>query len=220
VKYFGNISLVWRKGKSFNRIVVGKIKRNVSSGVTFAYDLDGVSKAKEEGFSLYEGFPQLDKIYHENILQIFGQRIVQSERSDLDDFYDFWKIDKTLKHDLFYMLGFTQGLLPTDNFEFLADFNPIKGLTFVTEIAGLSHHNVSPKLISVGEELQYQRDLDIPEDKSAVSLWKNGVKLGYIKAVHSKVFYKGVSNFDIVVKRIEKNGKLNRVFLDVTPTED
>jgi hypothetical protein len=45
-------------------------------------------------------------------------------------------IDKRNNGDKYYMLAFT-GLLPTDNFEFLAHFNPIENLSFVTEITNL-----------------------------------------------------------------------------------
>jgi hypothetical protein len=38
-----------------------------------------------------------------------------------------------------YLLAHTQGLVPTDNFEFLADFYLTKNLKFVSEIAGLTY---------------------------------------------------------------------------------
>ncbi len=69
-------------------------------------------------------------------LDIFAQRLIKSERPDIQNFYDFWEIEPQFKDDKFYLLGHTQGLLPTDNFEFLADYKPVEGLHFLTEIAG------------------------------------------------------------------------------------
>lgn len=130
MKAIGNIQLIWRPGKGSRRISVGIIKKNESDGVRFLYNALGVEAAKKLGFEHYEGFPDTKKEYTENVLQIFGQRLIKSERTDSKDFYDFWNVDVSKAKHQFYMLAFTQGLLPTDNFEFLADFNPVKNLSF------------------------------------------------------------------------------------------
>jgi hypothetical protein len=40
------------------------------------------------------------------------------------------------KADKFYLLGHAHGLVPTDNFEFPADYYPGEGLHFLTELEG------------------------------------------------------------------------------------
>jgi hypothetical protein len=216
VKVISKIFLVWRKGAGFRRITVGVIKKNVSEGVTFKYLEKGVSEAESFGFTPYEGFPDLNTIYTKNVAEIFGQRIVRSERNDISEFYDFWHIDLTRKDDSFYMLAFTQGLLPTDTFEFLADFNPQKGLTFVTEIAGIKRKELKSDVLKVHDILTYKWDENNTNDDYAVEVFKGDLSLGYIKKIHSRVFTRSNSKFMVRVKHIEKNGVLSRVFLDIS----
>ena len=215
MKTFGNIHLIWRPGKGHNRISVGTIKKSASEGVRFQYNEKGVEKAKKLGFIHYEGFPDTSKVYTENVIDIFGQRLIRSERPDLKDFYDFWEIDITKKEDKLYMLAFTQGLLPTDNFEFLADFYPKETLTFITEITGLGEAKLNPDLISDDDNLRYELEPENKFDKKAVKVFKNETYLGHIKLIHCRVFSKTERQIELTVKQIEKNGTLNRVFVKV-----
>lgn len=216
MKSVGNIYLTWRKGKGDRRIVIGVIRRNSTQGVRFEYLQEGVKEAQKKGFSKYEGFPDTSKKYTKNVIQIFGQRLMQSDRNDIADFYKFWFIKDECKDDDYYMLAYTQGILPTDNYEFLADFNPVKGLEFVTEIAGLSKTKIAPNKIEKGDILRYEKEKPVNSyDKFAVKVFKDDLFLGYIKTIHNRVFYKLKHPLKIKVHHIEKNGTLNRVFLHV-----
>lgn len=213
MRAIGNIKLIWRPGKGFGRIPIGTIKKNVTEGVRFQYDAKGIEKAKELGFVHYEGFPDTEKIYTENVIDIFGQRLARSERSDLKDFYDFWHIDSKKTKHKFYMLAFTQGLLPTDNFEFLADFNPIDNLIFVTELTNLSELQINSAFVSIGDKLRYVLEPENPHDKYAVKVYKEDLYLGHIKLIHSRVFHKTSKTFKLEVQGIEKNGIIKRIFV-------
>lgn len=213
MKAIGNIQLIWRPGKGSGRISVGTIKKNETDGVRFQYNKHGVEEAKKVGFVHYEGFPDTEKIYTENVLQIFGQRLIKSERTDSKDFYDFWNIDISKAHHKFYMLAFTQGLLPTDNFEFLADFNPVKNLSFVTEITNLTTSRISSDKVSVGDVLRYELEPENQYDNCAVKVFKNDLYLGHIKLIHCNVFHKTKKKFSLQVQGIEKNGVIKRIFL-------
>ena len=90
----------------------------------FHYIKAGVKKAQEEGFTPYVDFPDTTKVYTEKVLDVFGQRLIKTERSDIQKYLDFWNISKEYQNDKFYLLAYTQGMLSTDNFEFLADFHP------------------------------------------------------------------------------------------------
>lgn len=216
MKAIGNIHLIWRPGKGSRRISVGTIKKSATEGIRFQYNQKGVDEAKKQGFIHYEGFPDTDKIYTENVIEIFGQRLIRSDRPDLKNFYDFWAVDLKNKEDKYYMLAFTQGLLPTDNFEFLADYNPKKGLSFVTEVAGLNGAKIPSDKIAIGDNLNYQLEPENSFDKNAVKVFKGSFYLGHIKMIHCKVFHKTQKQFKLVVQGIEKNGVLKRVFVKVT----
>lgn len=213
MKAIGNIHLIWRPGKGSRRISVGTIKKSASEGIRFQYNQDGVEEAKKLGFVHYEGFPDINKIYTENVIEIFGQRLMRSERPDLKDFYDFWNIDLQKKDDKYYMLAFTQGLLPTDNFEFLANFNPIDNLSFITEITNLLESQIPSESVSVGDVLRYELEPNNLYDKKAVKIFKGELYLGRIKLIHCKVFHKTNKLFDLIVQGTEKNGALKRIFV-------
>lgn len=213
MKAIAQIHLIWRPGKGVSRIAIGSIKKNETEGVRFQYNKEGLEQAKKLGFHHYEGFPDIGKIYTENVLDIFGQRLIKSERSDLKDFYDFWNVDLKKVHHKFYMLGFTQGLLPTDNFEFLADFNPVKSLSFISEITSLGELQINSDKVNVSDVLRYELEPENSFDKNAVKVFKNDLYLGHIKLIHCNVFHKTKKKLKLEVQGIEKNGILKRVFV-------
>ena len=217
MKAIGTIYLTWRKGKGSSRKRVGVIKKNVSNGVSFSYLLDGVREAEKEGFTPYVDFPDITKKYSDNVLEIFGQRLIKTERPDVQKYLDYWAIDAKYKDDKFYLLAHTQGILSTDNFEFLAEFNPIKGLSFISEICGLSYTKISPDLLKIGEELRWELDKKNKYDVNAVRVYKGDTFLGNVKLIHCNVFHKnGGGKLRIHVKSIEKNGQLNRAFINIS----
>lgn len=217
MKAIGNIYLAWRKGRGSRRTIVGVIQKNSTDGVRFHYIKKGVETAMKEGFSPYINFPDVDKVYSENVLEIFGQRLIKTERADIQRYYDFWDIDPKFKDDKFYLLAYTQGMLSNDNFEFLADFNPIKDLSFVSEICGLTHSYIESGSLNVGDFLFYELEPNNSFDRFAVKVKKGDLVLGYVKAVHSRVFFKKPKfSLKIKVKSIDQNGLINRVFIEIT----
>ena len=217
MKAIGTIYLAWRKGKGNRRKIVGVIKRNATNGVRFRYITAGVEDAQKEGFTPYIDFPEINKIYTDNVLEIFGQRLIKTERTDIQKYLDFWDIDPKFKDDKFYLLAYTQGLQSNDNFEFLADFHPIKGLCFVSEICGLTHNKIEPGFLSDGDKLSWKLEKDNTKDTFAVKVFKVGKALGYVKMIHSKVFHANAkSGLQIRVKRVDQNGTVNRVFIEIS----
>lgn len=216
MKEVGNIYLSWREGLGKRRHIVGVLKRNSTSGVRFSYLIEGVKSAKLDGFSPYTEFPDLNKEYFENVLEVFGQRIMKSERTDISDFYDFWEIDSKYNDDKFYLLAHTQGLNPTDNFEFLADYNPSKDLRFLTDLAGLSALKLQAGIVKSGDTLSYILESDNKFDDKAVKVFKGDLEVGYIKKIHSRIFYKKKGDkLKIQVKAVEQNGLIKRIFVKV-----
>jgi len=216
MKEIGHIYLCWRKGLGERRHIVGILKRNATDGVRFSYLPKGVEKAQKEGFTAYTEFPDFGKTYNGTALEVFGQRIIKSERSDINDFLAFWEISPKYKNDKYYLLARTQGLNPSDNFEFLADYNPIKGLCFMTDLAGLSKLNLPKGTLNVGDELLFEKEPNNEFDKYAVRVSFKGQPVGYIKKIHSKVFYKaGGENLKIKVKALDQNGVIKRIFVKV-----
>jgi hypothetical protein len=214
---FDKIYLSWRKGPGYGRYIVGLLDHRSDGSFSFSYDPDVVGRAKRDGFTPYTEFPDVSKTYNGNVMDIFAQRLIKSERPDVAKFYSFWEIDEQFQDDKFYLLGHTQGLLPTDNFEFLADYNMINGLHFLTEIAGLTPLRVPSDVLNEGDELTFKIDRNNEFDPEAVKVYKGQREIGFIKRIHCKLFHKpGAENLKLQVKAIEKNGYLRRVFIKVS----
>ena len=210
------IYLVWRRGRNDQRIKIGIIKRNENQGVTFKYLSEGIKKAIPQGFTMYPDFPDLNTVYKNNVLETFAQRLTNTERSDIQKYYDYWEISPELKDNKYYVLAQTQGLLSTDNFEFIAEYNPIKDLKFTSEICGLTRRQLPTNTLFVGDELEWKLDKNNEFDPYAVQLFKNGLDIGYVKTIHSKVFHDSkYKRFKVIVKSLEQNGHISRAFIAV-----
>lgn len=217
MKAVKNIYLTWRKGKGYRRHIVGVLRRNATEGVRFEYFKDKIATASEDGFAPYVDFPDTEKVYKQNVIEIFGQRLVKAERTDIKKYYDFWELDMKLVEDQYYMLAYTQGMLSTDNFEFLADFYPIKSLCFVSEITSLTELKVTPNTVKVGDELRWIKESDNQFDRRAIKVYKGETLIGYVKKVHNRVFFKpSKGRLRIVVKSVDQNGSINRIFIRIS----
>lgn len=219
-RYIKQIYLVWRRGRNDSRIKIGKITRNQTEGVKFQYLAEGVQEALEKGFNMYPDFPDPDTIYRNNVLEIFAQRLTNTERADIHKYYNYWEILPSLKDNKYYVLAQTQGLLSTDNFEFVAEYYPVKGLKFTSEVCGLTSRQLPSGTLKVGDILQWKLDKKNKYDKYAVQLLKDGMDIGYVKTIHSKVFHDSkYKKFEIKVKSVEQNGHLNRAFISISTFE-
>ncbi len=217
MKEFGHIFLTWRQGSGHRRHIVGVLKKSASMGISFRYLQENIENAKEQGFVPYTEFPEIDKIYTDNVLETFSTRLTKPERTDISDFYKFWEIAEKNKDDKFYLLAKTQGFLPTDNFEFLADYHPVSGLNFLTDLAGVSHLKLPNDVVSVGDELRFEKETSNERDSYAIKVLKGYKEIGYIKKIHAKVFHKkNGENLKLRVKAIDKNGFIKRVFVKVS----
>jgi len=212
------IMVTWKSGVGARRKIVGVIKRSATNGITFRYIESGCIDAKKEGFNGYTGFPlDNNKVYEEKNLDIFSLRLVPFERKESATVLKFWEAEGIT--DKFDLLALTQGLLPTDNFEFLGLFYPTKNFKFVTDVAGLSHNKIPKGLVSVSDSIEY-----IIEDNAnaykgkAIKLLKNDVEIGYIKNVHNNIFLETKEKLKLTVRGIEENGKVKNIFLLVDST--
>jgi hypothetical protein len=213
---FDKIYLVWRKGAGDRRTAVGELIRISKDEFSFKYLPEAFELQKQGGFTPYTEFQDLSKEYRGNVVDIFAQRLTKNARPDINNFYRFWEVDLDKKQDKFYLLGKTQGLVSTDNFEFLADYRFTPKLHFLTEIAGLSSLKLPKGTLKVGDVLSYQLEPDNPKDRWAVRLFKDGSHVGYIKKYHSKVFHHTEGRkLKIMVRAIDQNGILKRAFIKV-----
>lgn len=212
---FSKIYLAWRKGSGSRRHIVGLLEKDNDNNVTFQYLPEAKTLRKTEGFIPYFEFQDLDKVYDVNVLSIFSHRLIKTDRPDVQNFLDFWEVPADKADDKFYLLGKTQGLTATDNFEFLAEYQSTKDVHFLTDISGLSHTKITRDFVKSGDLLQYALDKDNEHDKEAVIVTFNGTMLGYIKRIHCRVFQEA-PNLLLSVKAIEQNGVIRKIFVKVS----
>lgn len=213
---FDKIYLSWRRGQGIERHIVGFLEKHLDGTFKFQYDLTKVEQAKQEGFSPYTEFVDLTKTYNGNVLDIFAQRLTKAERTDVQGFYDFWEIEPKFIQDKFYLLGHTQGLLPTDNFEFLADYKPVPTLHFLTDLAHVAEKKIPAGAFVVNDKLRYELDRENSHYDFAVKVFKGDKKIGFIKKIHSKVFYSSKQELKLTVKAVDQNGYIKRLFVKVS----
>lgn len=212
---FSKIYLAWLKGSGSHKHIVGLLEKDNDNNVTFRYLPEAKTLRKTEGFIPYFEFQDLDKVYDVNVLSIFSHRLIKTDRPDVQNFLDFWEVPTDKADDKFYLLGKTQGLTATDNFEFLAEYHNATDLHFLTDISGLSYAQIPRNFVKNGNSLQYALEIDNEYDKEAVMVTFNGTKLGYIKRIHCRVFQE-TPNLLLSVKAIEQNGVIRKIFVKVS----
>ncbi|MCU0440889.1 MAG: hypothetical protein MUE96_00680 [Bacteroidia bacterium] len=212
------IYVSWRSGDGSRRKLVGVLKRSANKGITFQYLSEDGKEAEKEGFEGYSGFPlDYSAIYKERDLDIFSLRLVPLERKESSKILHFWEAEGVT--DKFELLALTQGLLPTDNYEFLGLFYPKKGFKFVSDIAGLSHFKIESGLIKVGDVLDYKIESHKHAfKKKAVKLIWQTTEIGYIKNVHNNIFLESNKKLNVSVKQIEENGIVKNIFITIDST--
>ena len=96
---FDDVYVSWRAGTGKRRHIIGILKKHLDGKFTFSYDSDAVIRAKAEGFLPYTQFPNVDLTYNGSVLEVFAQRLMNSVRTDIKSFYDFWEIDASQTDD-------------------------------------------------------------------------------------------------------------------------
>lgn len=196
LKYdFNRIALMWRPGKGQRRICVGYISIPKSGeGLRFEYDDDGIKLAKlaDANFNGYPGLPlncnnQFSSL---QISEVFFGRLINNNRNDVNDFYDFWLVDKKRVNDSLYVLAQTQGLSLSDMFEFVPQYFGSHKPSFITDIAGLSNSEFDLSTLSIGDILDFTKEVENKFDSNAVYVSFKGKKIGYIKKGHNSIFNK------------------------------
>ncbi|MEY4538539.1 MAG: hypothetical protein RLZZ306_296 [Bacteroidota bacterium] len=206
------IYISWRKQAGSRRHIVAKIKRN-ASGVIFQPFPRVLEQAKADGLDYLAGFHDLEKVTNKDVTQLINHRVIGKDRPDRQQFLSFWEAENAT--DNFEILALTQGSSPTDNLEFLGEYHPQKGTKFVTDLAGLSHIELPKDFLKIGDKLSFKMEKDNPVDRKAVAVYRENVKVGYIKQIHCRFFQDLKHPVSLTVKALDQNGRIKNVFIVV-----
>jgi len=116
------IWMIWKddEGKSFK---IGELSKNTEK-YYFKYDMDGVEKAKEYGFTPLPYFPKIDaKYFREGLFSSFLQRLPGHSKKDKSSILKQYGIEKYDDFELLKRIGNTTS---TDNIEFISPYDEEK----------------------------------------------------------------------------------------------
>jgi hypothetical protein len=112
------IWMMWRnsEGESFK---VGELSRREQK-YYFKYDILGVKKAEEYGFSPLINFPRTDvEYFREELFSSFSKRVPGHGKKEISSVLKQYELKK---YDIFELLKKSGGRIPTDSFEFITPF--------------------------------------------------------------------------------------------------
>ena len=217
------IYLTWRKDIKKERHIIGKLCRN-NGRYSFSYIQENIKYLNENGVFLpYPAFPELNEVYAENVLEIFGRRLLNPQRRDYEDFLTYWGANN-YKNDTFALLGLTGAKLLTDNFEFIAPHTEIPA-SFNTDVSWLNTNseyvvNEIRRLSNneVEQKIKLVLDTNNEFDKKAVKVMFENEKLGFLKSIHCENVHDAIVSGKTVKTRIAniiKNGTIKEVLLRI-----
>ena len=113
------IWMMWKneEGESFK---VGELCRQVEK-YYFKYDIDGVEKAGEYGFSPLPNLPRIDvEYFREELFQSFSKRLPLHGKKDISTLLKQYDLKA---YDAFELLKKSGGKTSTDSIEFISPFD-------------------------------------------------------------------------------------------------
>ena len=113
-----NIMWMMWKNEQEESFKVGELCRR-GGKYYFKYDIDGVKKAEEYGFSSLPQFPRLDvEYFREELFHSFSERLPGKREAN-----SLLKEHKLKEYDAFELLKRSGGKSATDSLEFVSPFN-------------------------------------------------------------------------------------------------
>jgi len=206
------------------RMMVAEIHRTKdSANLTYLIDTEEFNQAKEKGFKEYPGYPVKNASYG-NVLSAFVKRIPPRKRKDFPRFLESIRIQEDSNVSDFALLGYSNAILPGDNFTFIHTFeNAEPPFEFLTQIQGYRYHmdGVLYESLDKGIKVDFQKEPDNQYDSKAISVLFDGKRSGYICRGLIDSFHKWIDRGFQISANIEKiNGTAEYpivyIFVNVT----
>ena len=217
------IYLTWRKDVNKSRHLVGILHKD-NDNYSFMYSKENVVKAqKEDGFTNYPAFENIDKVYDDKVIEVFKRRLLNPQRRDYKEFLHYWGADNYENND-FALLGLTGAKLLTDNYEFIAPHQEVPA-RFNTDISWLnleSDYIVNSIRNLTNSEIEKQITLELEPnnkfDPKAVKVLFDNELLGYIKSIHCENVFDAIKDnrqVELKIANVIKNGTIKEVLLNI-----
>lgn len=180
--------LIWKDSVSRRRYKIGILTKELSK-YKFNYVNSELDNAKLAGFNYFPGFEDTKKTYESDVLFTnIATRLPNDTRPDYLEILNCYNLEKD--SDEFKILKATRGRTITDNYEFVAAFDPNK-VEF--DVAGTSHCSDVEKCknnLRVNEKIYLEHEPENSKDSNAIKvIYKekgNSYHLGYVPRYYSK----------------------------------
>lgn len=182
----------WKSPISKSNYFVGVLEKE--KGIyRFKYNKNIVEEAKKEGFTLFIGLNDLNKIYESSkLFSVFERRLPNKNRNIFKKVVQEYQLENSDDLNWDY-LRITKGRLATDSLSFLEPiiiFND--SIHYEGEIAGWSFTKDNNRLFSIGDSLELHIDLANEKDSKAVEVLdpeNHFVRVGFIAKPFNEVFF-------------------------------
>lgn len=210
--------LIWQPGPGAvgrRRVVAEILADGTGAVLRYLSNTSDFAEARLQGFQGYPAFKLSEIEHREGVLDILMKRLPPYSRSDFSIYLRNYRLPTDQPISPFALLGYTTAKLPGDGFSLLMDLSTaVVPLDLVMELAGSRYQQADESVWSALQdfsgELAVVAEPENPVDPSAVALFADGLKLGYINRVYAP-HIKGWLESNKVSIRIDRvNGTADR----------
>ncbi|MFH1714789.1 MAG: HIRAN domain-containing protein [Elusimicrobiota bacterium] len=213
-----HLFLVWKDPKGRSLRVIAKLERdNGGARLTYLVDTDDFKLAQKNGFMCYPAFPDINRTYTINVLEVFSKRIPPRQREDYNEFLAEIRLPANAGVSDFALLGYSEVRLPSDGYAIINPFDEVDSdCEFLSEIAGLRYYDKAINLlknqqIKKGVSVAIMPDDDNQYDNNAVKVLFKDQTIGYVNRIQAKTIRRWLSTGKKVLAEVEKiNGSEDR----------
>lgn len=216
------IKLIWQNAFNerdrTNYHVADIIKKNDTVFLSYTCDTEDFLKARELGFEGYSKF-KFDSapiISHIDVGNTFYRRLPPRSRGDFLSYLSGFGLKNHEEISSFALLGYTGATLPGDSFYCLHYYEdmPIPS-EFVMHVAGFRHvrkDNIESysDILSNHEELTPRLEPENEHDSSAIALYHDDEKIGYINRNSTSAFKNWMENNQVKILSYRINGTASK----------
>lgn len=220
-----HLLLSWQALESGNRsrFIVGRLNREVDN-ITFEYFFgsNDYTKAIENGFQGYPAFLSRSgkrhgkAVFSKNVLPTFMKRLPPRSREDFGCYLSRKGLAENVQLSDFGLLGYLDGKLPGDGFEFIHTFDGVATpFEFIIEVVGFRYESEVPiSEIEIGCRSSFACDPQNKWDPRAIKIVIDGHAVGFVDHARVGLFHRLFDDGAKVDAEVfDKNGSSTRALL-------
>ena len=214
--------ILWRSpNEREGFFAVAQIERNNDNSIQLSYlkNTQDFIDAQERGFTGYPAFPDINKTYTENILNIFMRRLPPRKREDFKFYLNQIGLDSNIEIPDFALLAYSRAQLATDDFRLIFSFEGIKvPCEVIAEVVGVRHYKNNFSSIALNNKVTFEPEPDCQYDPNAIQVLYNGKIIGYISKVQAPSFGEILKTNKVsgTIQKLNGTAERPRIFIKIS----